>query len=216
MTSTPTYLRPNGGKRPEGLARRVVPVAIVVYAAVAALRATSLHHAPTWVAAVVAVVLVILGGKPRPLDDPRDDEPRQLATFALALALAAGIVPNPLPLPSALSSAGAAVGAIAGLRALARASGPKSIVTRRASVPVPLVVLAVAPAALALVRLVARGLGKAAFASDLPSSPFVEGALASVVLAVGAALRARAARLELAVRERTRVAAGLALSLIHI
>jgi hypothetical protein len=212
MTSTPTYLRPNGGKRPEGLARRVVPVAIVVYAAVAALRATSLHHAPTWVAAVVAVVLVILGGKPRPLDDPRDDEPRQLATFALALALAAGIVPNPLPLPSALSSAGAAVGAIAGLRALARASGPKSIVTRRASVPAPLVVLAVAPAALALVRLVARGLGKAAFASDLPSSPFVEGALASVVLAVGAVARARAARLELAVRERTRVAAGLAVT----
>ncbi len=184
-------------------------VAAVVYAAVAALRATSLHHAPTWIAAGAAVILAYLGTKPRPKDDPADDAPRQLATFGLALALASVVVPEPLPLPSTLAALGAAAATVAGLRALERATGPASVVTKRGHVSVAFTLVACAPAALAVLRLGLSGVGKKVLASNLPSSPALEAMLPATALFFAALVRMRAARLELGARERTRVAFGL-------
>ncbi len=202
-------LAPKGSPHPLGLPKRVIFVVAVIYAAASALRATSLHHAPTWFAAGSALLLVYFGTKPRAKDDPADDDPRQLATFGLALTLAATVVPEPPPLPSTLTAIGAAVATVAGLRALARANGPLSMVSRRGDVSFVFSAIACAPAALAVVRLVLSGLGQKALASNLPSRPAIEAVLPAASLFFAALARMRAARLELGTRERTKVAFGL-------
>jgi len=207
--ATHEQLGPKGGPRPEGLARRVAFVGAVVYAAVAALRATSLHHAPTWLCAGLAVLLAYFGSKPRPLDDPADDGPRLLATFGLAVTLATSAIPEPLPLPSTLAAIGAAAGVLGGLRALARASGPASVITKRGRISPLFFVVACAPAALAVARLALKGVGKVALAADLPNRPAIEAVVPAFALFFAALGRALAARLELGTRERTRVALGL-------
>lgn len=202
-------LGPKGGPRPEGRAKRVAFVGIVVYAAVAALRATSLQHAPTWLTAVLAVLLAYFGSKPRLHDDAADDGPRQLATLGFAMTLATSAIPEALPLPSTLAAIGSALGVTGGLRALARASGPESVVTKRGHVSFVYTLAAFAPAALAVVKLALSGLGKKALASDLPNRPAIEAMIPAGALFFAAIARMLSARLELGTRERTRVAFGL-------
>lgn len=209
MASAQPSFEPKGAPRPDGRQKRAVFVAAVVYAGVAALRATSLQHAPTWIAAVVAVLLVFFGTKPRPTDGPSDDGPRQLATFGLGFALAVTLVPVPLPLPSTLASIGAAVATVAALRALERATGPASVVSKRGRVSLVFPIVACAPAALASFRLALLGLGQQKLANGLPSSAAIEAVLPAGALFFAALLRMRDARLELGTRERTRVAFGL-------
>lgn len=201
---------PSGGR---GASRqRIVFIVVVAYAAVAALRATALRHPATWVAAVVSVALVVRGTRPRPMaGDPAGDRPRQLATFALALTLAAGLVPTRLALPSTLAAVGAAVAVLAATRALAQASGPASVISRRGSVPWALPLLAAVPAALAVLRLGLLAFAQHRLAEKVPAWPALGAALPPTALFVAAALRAWAARLELGARERTRVALLLAL-----
>jgi transcriptional regulator with AAA-type ATPase domain len=202
--------RPSPATNRSSLRNRAIFLAGVVYGGVAALRATALAHPPTWVAFAIAAVFVWYGTKPRDMDaGPEADRPRQLATFGFSVVLASSVVLEPLPLPTALATFGTAISVVYALRALARTSGPMSVVSKRGHVSLAFSAMACVPSAFALVRVLLSGAGEKRLAAEVPDFPVTFALVPLVCLFFAVGMRATSARLELGTRERTRVALGL-------
>ncbi len=195
-------------------------VGSVLYADVVALRATGGQTAFTWATSLAALALVLAEVAAPSSSWTRDetdrgpeDAPRAYATFAFALALATLGVPFADPLLDALGVLALGVGVLSALDALARVTTAGSPgggtapagARRETGFSRAAAALVLGPALLFLLATTLTAFGKPRLAERAPWSGILATTSPLLALLVGALQRARACRLELGARERTRV-----------